>query len=282
MRVFVFLLVLANLVFLAWTQGYFGQMNSPDAVRLEQQVAPERLKILSREASPLAGSAAEMPNGGNSGEGSLPKLAEAAAEKPVAVPGAVVTAGKAVDSTPESPVEKAVDKPGKKQATQLPEPAPASKGGAEKCTAWRGLSTADSDAIDAILAGERFSALRRVRQSIPEKQSWWVFIPPLASKTDAERKAGELRRLGVTDYFVVQEPKTLRHAISLGVFSTEQAADAHLEGLRGKGVRSARVDQRPGGGVIVEVTGAGNLVDALVDAVRQALPEIRRGTCGKQ
>ena len=52
MRAFVFLLVLANLVFFAWAQGYFGQAESPDAVRLGQQIAPERLQIRSRGEPP--------------------------------------------------------------------------------------------------------------------------------------------------------------------------------------------------------------------------------------
>ena len=52
MRIFVFLLVLANLIFFAWTQGYIGQAESPDAARLSQQFAGDRLRIVSRDQPP--------------------------------------------------------------------------------------------------------------------------------------------------------------------------------------------------------------------------------------
>lgn len=52
MRVFVFILVAANLVFLAWTQGYLGERASPDAIRLQQQLEADKLRVLSRDEPP--------------------------------------------------------------------------------------------------------------------------------------------------------------------------------------------------------------------------------------
>jgi len=57
-------------------------------------------------------------------------------------------------------------------------------------------------------------------------------------------KAQALKQLGVEEYFIVQEEGTLRWALSLGVFRTEEAAQARLAALRGQGVRSARVGVR--------------------------------------
>jgi len=68
---------------------------------------------------------------------------------------------------------------------------------------------------------------------------FWVYIPPLANRQVATQKAGELKRLGVDDYFVVPDDPKWRNAISLGVFKTEEAAKARLDALRAKGVRSA-------------------------------------------
>jgi hypothetical protein len=48
----------------------------------------------------------------------------------------------------------------------------------------------------------------------------------------------------VEDYFVVQEEGPLRWALSLGVFRTEEAAQARLAALRTKGVRTAEVGPR--------------------------------------
>ena len=70
-------------------------------------------------------------------------------------------------------------------------------------------------------------------------ETYWVYIPPLKSRAEAERKAGELRGLGVADFFVLQEPAALQFAISLGVFKTEAAALNQLAQLRAKGVRNA-------------------------------------------
>ncbi len=253
MRAFVFLLVLANLVFFAWTQGYFGRAESPDALRLGQQIAADRLVVLSRDKPPA-------PRNGN-----------APAERPADAPGEKAPE-RAVDKAAEKPVEKAPEKAAEAQ----PEPA--------RCTAWAGLSARDAEALDAALAGERFAALRRVRHSVPETKSWWVFIPPLANKAEAEKKAGEVRRLGIAEYFIVQEAGPNRYAISLGIFSSEQAAESYLNALRAKGVRSARVGGRPGSGetaLTVEASGPAALVEAAVETVRGLLPMARLVACGK-
>ena len=71
--------------------------------------------------------------------------------------------------------------------------------------------------------------------------SYWVYIPPLKSRADADKKAGEVRALGITEFYVVLEPGPAQFAISLGVFKTEEAANNYLAQLRPKGVRSAIV-----------------------------------------
>jgi hypothetical protein len=71
-----------------------------------------------------------------------------------------------------------------------------------------------------------------------------VFIPPQGSKEAAERKAGELKNLGVSDYFIVSDNSSLKWGISLGVFKSEAAAQALLSTLGKKGVHSARMAAR--------------------------------------
>lgn len=71
--------------------------------------------------------------------------------------------------------------------------------------------------------------------------NFWVHIPPLKSRADADKKAGEVRGLGITDFFVVQDPGPAQFAISLGIFKTEEAANNYLAQLRSKGIRSAIV-----------------------------------------
>lgn len=52
MKAFVFILVLANMLFYAFSEGYFGRPENPDAGRLERQVSAERMKIVSRGEAP--------------------------------------------------------------------------------------------------------------------------------------------------------------------------------------------------------------------------------------
>lgn len=59
-----------------------------------------------------------------------------------------------------------------------------------------------------------------------------------------EKKAGELRKLGVEDFFIIQDNSPMRWGISLGVFKQEDAARTHLAALNQKGVQSARIGQR--------------------------------------
>ncbi len=70
-----------------------------------------------------------------------------------------------------------------------------------------------------------------------------MFIPPQANRPAALKKAAELKKLGVDDYFVVQDEE-FRWALSLGVFRTAEAARTRLLALRAQGVRSAQVGPR--------------------------------------
>jgi hypothetical protein len=48
----------------------------------------------------------------------------------------------------------------------------------------------------------------------------------------------------VQEFFVVQDEGRFRWAVSLGIFSTEEAAQARLVALRDRGVRTAQIGQR--------------------------------------
>ena len=94
-------------------------------------------------------------------------------------------------------------------------------------------------ALEPLALGARLAQRRSEEQA-----GWWVFIPPQDNRQSALRKAAELKQLGVEDYFVVQDEGPYRWALSLGVFRTEEAAQARLAALRGQGVRTARVGAR--------------------------------------
>jgi hypothetical protein len=85
---------------------------------------------------------------------------------------------------------------------------------------------------------------RQTRVNISETATHMVFIPSQGSKEGADKKVGELKRIGVGDYFVIQDQSALKWGISLGVFKTEEAAKQHLAQLNNKGVRTARIMPR--------------------------------------
>jgi len=95
--------------------------------------------------------------------------------------------------------------------------------------------------LEPLSLGERQSRRNVAGQDI---SSYMVFIPPQGSKEGADRKAGELKQLGVTNYFIMGEGSPQRWGISLGVFKSETSAQSHLASLQKQGVHSARVAPR--------------------------------------
>jgi len=106
------------------------------------------------------------------------------------------------------------------------------------CVEWGPVGAADVARAAAAMAkldvGDRLS-------SHESGDNYWVYIPPMRLRADADKKANELRALGISDFFVVQEAGPAQFALSLGVFKTEGAANNHLAQLRSKGIRSAIV-----------------------------------------
>lgn len=78
----------------------------------------------------------------------------------------------------------------------------------------------------------------------PLPAQWWVYIAPLNSHTAAMQRAKGLQRLGIKGYPVAEESSPWKHAISFGVFKSEEAASRMLEELRRKGVQDARAENR--------------------------------------
>lgn len=259
MRALVFLLVLANLLFFAFAQGYLGTRESPDALRLQQQLNEDKLRIAGREETPKT---APVP-----APVVAPPTPVPAPEKPVeaVVAPAVAPAqvllpqeqAKPELTAPAGPRGSLAEPPVKAapEAASVPEQA---------CLQLPALSPESADQLAAKARQAKLGVSRR------SDGSWWVFIPPLADKKAADKKAGELQRLGVGEYFIVTEGPQ-KFAISLGVFSRDETAQKRLDQVRQQGVRSARVGQRQveGGKQLLELKGdTGRLA-----GFRQGLPE---------
>ena len=240
MKVLVFLLVLANLLFYAFSAGYFGRPENPDAGRLEQQVEPDKMRLVSHGEAPPASKKVVEP----------PPVAEAE-PAPVA------------------------------EAVPAPAPAPAPVAVEKICLRWEHLPVADANRLAARI-DEKFAGFKQVKRAVAaEGAGWWVYIPPLPGKDEAEKKAGELRQFGITDYFIIQEAGPNRFAISLGVFSSEKGAQERLAELKAKGVRSAKLNIRPGKESLITLEASGPATDkaALNKAAQAILPKTPAVDC---
>ena len=175
MRAFVFLLILANLAFAAWTHGYIRMGGSPDALRVQRQFNPEQLSIVARDEPPPF-----VENNGKAERG-----------------------------------EKIVAKTGKDDEARESKPA-------EFC-----LKTADVPAEAAVAIvetlNEKWPAVRVQRTAQAGSASFWVFIPPQPTRKDAENKAAELKKLGVPEFYIVQDGAQAR-AISVSSWVSIRAS----------------------------------------------------------
>ncbi len=113
----------------------------------------------------------------------------------------------------------------------------------KKCLVWGEFSGENLARADAALATLHLGD--KLRQDTVERiGGFWVYMPPQGGIGKVNQKIDQLKKLGVNDYFVVQEAGEWMHAISLGVFRTEQAARNFLELLKTKGVRTAKIGER--------------------------------------
>jgi hypothetical protein len=113
---------------------------------------------------------------------------------------------------------------------------------ANVCLEWGNFT--DSERAAVLAALEPLQLGRQMTQRRLESTSaFWVYLPPFPSKPAAEKRIGELRALGLKDFFVLNDG-AFRNAVSLGVFKTEDAANKFVDSLRNQGVTNARSGAR--------------------------------------
>ena len=216
MRVLALLLVLGNLAFFAWWRYFSPPDPGLDPAPLGRQIAPEKLRVV--PSAELAKAAPPAKKGGpqtGAPQTAAPQTPAAPAPAPAA-PAPIAAAGPAAA------------------------PAPAPTGA---CLEWGSFTLADAPKMEKALEPLALGT-RLAQRPTQETAGWWVFMPPQGSRPAALRKAGELKNLGVDEFFVLSDEGQYRWAISLGVFRTEEAARARLAALRTQGVRTAQVGPR--------------------------------------
>jgi hypothetical protein len=113
---------------------------------------------------------------------------------------------------------------------------------ADICLEWGPFS--DTERARALAELESANLGRLLTQKRVENSSaWWVFLPRNTSRAAIDRRVAELKAAGVDDVFVV-DAGPQRFTISLGVFRTEEAANALVADLGRRGIADAKAGPR--------------------------------------
>jgi hypothetical protein len=151
-------------------------------------------------------------------------------------PAAAYAVGSAGAAPAANAPAKATEKPVEKSAENAaPKPAAAA------CLEWGTFGAAELERAQAQIAA--LGTTRTIVHELGPALAWWVHVPPLRSREEAERRAQAIEAAGVKDVQVVADGRW-RNAISLGIFKTEEAAGAQLARMQAAGVRNATVAQR--------------------------------------
>jgi hypothetical protein len=114
---------------------------------------------------------------------------------------------------------------------------------AQACVEFGDFAAADAARVEKMLVA--LSPGVKVEPRPVEAAGWYmVYLPPHKTLADAERRADELRKLGVRDLLVLGENAPLKFAVSLGSFRDPEAARSHLAALEKLGVKGVRMSDR--------------------------------------
>lgn len=210
LRIAVLLLVLANGLFYAWSQGLLAGVGLAPAPRgepqrLQRQIQPERLRLLNAEE--------------------LQRL------EPPAPPSSAALAASA-----PSPAPMPIPAP----ATGASGPAAALAGG-ECLRAGPYFDPVQIERLRQALVALRLAEGSWRMEGVPEPARWIVYMGPYANPELVARKRSELRVIGVR-YEPLLNP-SMEPGLSLGAHASQAAANTALADLARRGVRTARVVQ---------------------------------------
>ena len=214
MRALLLALLLANLVFFAWSQGWMagaglGPVTQREPQRLALQIHPEQVQI-----TPLA-SASATP-------ASAPQPASSAPASAPADPG----------STPSAPA---------------PQDA-ANDSAPTVCRQIGPFGAMESAALAQAQAALARAGLKAKAHNTPVPDQWMVLLGPFPSQDAMRTVLDQIAQQGKVKVFApVTDRPRYEPGISLGVFSNEDAAQEQLQIVRKQGVQGAKVVQRNAG-----------------------------------
>lgn len=242
LRWVIWLLVLANAGYFAWTQGYLSPLGlmpqeEREPERLQAQIQPDTLRLLNAPRS------ASTPTDAGLNSSQTPTTAPADSETPPTPTPSLAqeTAPAAEPAPPEPPAP-----PPPSPVVSAPPPAPPASpapvaAGASACWLAGAFTAPQADTLRAALT---LLDLPRGSWQLNESRSggrWIVYMGRYDNAEQLERKKAELRELKV-DFRQVSAPG-LGPGLALGTYSSEAAAQQALQDAVRAGVRTARVAQ---------------------------------------
>jgi len=113
------------------------------------------------------------------------------------------------------------------------------------CIEWGPFLAADEPRAENDL-GELAQGAKITQRRVEEPSAWWVYLPPLATPRAGNQRVAELKRMGFTDVAIMPADAKMPHAISLGVFSSEEAAIRRQAAFAKKNVKNVQIQPRDG------------------------------------
>lgn len=111
------------------------------------------------------------------------------------------------------------------------------------CLEWGLFAGPDVARADAAVASLKLPGTM-VQRAIAEAGGYWVYLPPMKTKAEVDKRVAALKARGVKDFYVVQEAGQWRNAISLGIFKSEDTARAMAAKLKESGVQGVALERR--------------------------------------
>ena len=295
LRSLVVALALANMGYFLWTQGALalfglGPVSQSEAFRLNQQIRPETLRLLTDTAQAPTPALASLPT--------LPDSA-AASVAGSAAPPAAVGASSPAESTPAaapalqpasaavlpSPAASAASAAAQAPAASAPSSSSSSSSSSSPAASATAAAPPDECLQAGVFTNAQANALRaRLQASLPdgswalnpavEPPRWIIYMGRYADESMVAKKRNELRARGVR-FEAVQNP-SLNPGLSLGHFTSKPDADRELAKDAERGVRTARVIQER-----AEVRGQRLVLPAASAAVKAQMVAVKPQLAGK-
>jgi hypothetical protein len=116
--------------------------------------------------------------------------------------------------------------------------------GGATCVEFGDFSEAQAARIRPRL--EALVPAQRLQARAVDAPGWFmVYVPPFKTRAEADRAAALMREQGVKELVVIGDNSPMRFGIALGSFRDQDLANRHLADLQRRGVKAARVADKP-------------------------------------